>query len=216
MSHRDASAKPAGDRAGRRRANRRLAHRRRAWQRVMALTGTMLLLGCAHSRPSTEPTPLLRNGGFELVSATDPALPAWWREDATSVSYRLDASVAHGGQRSLRIEFAEEATKSGYSGVIASLDVSAHRGQRLRFEGFLKRSSEASKVGLWLRLAGEDGLYVNTYEARVGVSDGWAHHVLDVELPADATTLILGAAIHEAPGVMWVDDLSFTVRERRP
>ncbi|MCE2903391.1 MAG: hypothetical protein ACK6DP_19800 [Gemmatimonas sp.] len=210
MFHRDELATLAGDRERRRRAYMGVARR---W--VMVWAGTVGLLGCVHTRPAAVPRPLLQNGGFELASAAAPTLPAWWMEDATSVSYRLDASVAHGGQRSLRVEFAEEATKRGYSGVIATLDVSALRGQRVRFEGFLKRSSEASKVGLWLRLAGTDGLYVNSYEARVTVSDGWARHRLEVELPADATTLMLGAAIHEAPGVMWVDDLSFTVSGRR-
>jgi hypothetical protein len=179
--------------------------------RALMLAGAASLAGCAQASPAPAPTSLLQNGGFEQAATHDPALPAWWKEDATSVSYRLNNAVAHGGRRSLRIEFAEAATKSGYSGVIASIDVSALRGKRLVFEGFLKRSSEASKVGLWLKLAGEQGLYLNTYETQPLLKQGWARHVLTVEIPADATTLKLGAAIHEAPGVMWVDDLSFTV-----
>ena len=183
--------------------------------RAMVGAVTICLLGCAHARPSPVPAALLQNGGFEQTSAGDPALPTWWKEDATSASYRLDASAAHHGRRSLRIEFNEAATTTGYSGVIASIDVSALRGRRLSFEGFLKRSSEASKVGLWLRLAGDSGLYLNSYEAPVTLRDGWARHVLEVDIPADATTMKLGAAIHEAPGVMWVDDLSLTVNKRQ-
>ena len=191
----------------------RLTRTPRGLLRALMLASTVSLAGCAQASPAPAPNSLLQNGGFEQASTHDPALPAWWKEDATSVSYRLDNSVAHSGRRSLRIEFAEEATKSGYSGVIASIDVSALRGKRLVFDGFLKRSSGSSKVGLWLKLAGEQGLYLNTYETQPLLKKGWARHVLTVEIPADATTLKLGAAIHEAPGVMWVDDLSFTVSE---
>jgi hypothetical protein len=167
--------------------------------------------GGATTWPALGPDELVSNGGFELASSSNPQRPAWWDEDEISAGYALDTTVRRTGSRSLRVEFREAAAASGYSGTIAKLDVRSLRGRRLTLEAFVKRSSPDSKAGIWLKFAGEHGLYVNSYDQPFEPGDAWARHTLTVTVPPDATRLALGAAIHEHDGVMWVDDVSLRV-----
>jgi hypothetical protein len=49
-------------------------------------------------------------------------------------------------------------------------------------------------------------LYVNSYEQNNAAPNTWAQHKLQVDVPAEATRMMVGAAIHESTGEMWVDD----------
>jgi|GEM_PF-3966782 len=58
-------------------------------------------------------------------------------------------------------------------------------------------------------------LYINSYEQPVKESGAWMQHRIDILIPNQATTLKFGAAIYEAEGTMWVDDVSIMVKNKR-
>jgi hypothetical protein len=87
--------------------------------------------------------------------------------------------------------------------------LTALAGKRIEVSAFLRRNAAPSSVGIWLVLLGADKkrlLYVNSYEQNNAAPNTWAQHKLQVDVPAEATRMMVGAAIHESTGEMWVDD----------
>lgn len=163
---------------------------------------------------SPAPTALPPNGGFEVSEQSDARRPLHWKQDGRSPVYALDASRHRSGKQSLHIGFKDGANEEGYSGTMQRLDATPFAGKRLALEAYLQRTSEKSKVGVWLLLGDANGkklFYANSYEQPFGDHATWTRHTLEVDVPADAVTLALGAAIYESDGEMWVDDVRLAV-----
>ncbi len=168
---------------------------------------------CASTAPTNQANAIL-NGGFETASTADPRHPADWNEDGKAPLYELDSATKRAGKNSMRIAFKDGSNKEGYSGVMQRVDVSAYVGKRIALDAFFRRSSPKSQVGIWLSLGGAEGkrlAYINSYEQPIADGSAWSRHHLELDIPPEATRLLLGAAIHESDGDMWVDDVSLTV-----
>jgi hypothetical protein len=173
--------------------------------------------GCAAPLCHAARQNLVANGGFEIVASDNPAHPADWSEDGKAPAYAIDRSVRRSGNQSMRVAFKDGTNDVGYSGVLAQLEPKVLLGQRIVLEGYFRRTSAQSRVGLWLMIADNDGhrlAYVNTYDSAFRILDGWAKQRLEVDVPQNAARLKFGAAIYERDGTMWVDDISLRTLSR--
>jgi hypothetical protein len=155
-----------------------------------------------------------RNGGFEIVATSNAKQPANWSVDGIGPVYMLDKSVHRNGKYALKIGYKDGANKEGYSGTIQRLSAVGFAGKRVALKAYLRRTSEASKVGIWVAVNGENKkrlLYVNSYEQSFVKGENWSLHKLEIDVPVEAISLLVGAAIHESDGEMWVDDVSMRV-----
>jgi hypothetical protein len=188
------------------------------WQTTLSALLLCSLCSCASAQNPAAVSPLL-NPGFEATSSSDPTLPSDWDTDGTGPAYAIDTQQAHAGKQSLRVAFKEGLNDKGYSGTFQRLDIGALAGKRVEVSAFLRRSVAPSSVGIWLVLSGADKkrlLYVNSYEQNTGAPGTWAQHKLQVDVPAEATRMMLGAAIHESTGEMWVDDFELRILASQP
>jgi hypothetical protein len=163
-------------------------------------------LGLAGAAPAAVAAPsLLPNGDFSVTQTDNPSLPAQWRVDGTAKEIGLDSSKTRDGRATLRVAFAEGAP---YAGVIQQLPAAAWRGRRLSLRAHIAREGERALAGVWMGVYDAQRqrlLYRNTYDT-VQKGDGqWVGHALEIEVPEQADRLLVGASIHEADGVMWVD-----------
>jgi hypothetical protein len=158
----------------------------------------------------------LQNGGFEITATSDTKQPASWSVDGIGTVYLLDESVHRNGKYSLKIGFKDGANKEGYSGTMQRLSTSNFAGKRVEISAYLRRTSEASKVGIWALVSGQSKkrlVYINSYEQPLAKGSTWSLHKFELNVPREAISLALGAAIHESDGEMWVDDVSIRVVE---
>jgi hypothetical protein len=154
------------------------------------------------------------NGGFEMASAANAQHPADWAVDGVGPVYALDTSIHMKGKHALKIGFKDGANANGYSGTIQRISATPYAGKRVEVTAYLRKSTEKSVVGIWAMLGGADKaklLYKNTYEQPAPKVGEWTQHKLVLDVPQNAVSMALGAAIHESDGEMWVDE--FSVRE---
>jgi hypothetical protein len=174
---------------------------------------------------------ILANGGFETslpmpTSTTAPPKdanglsgllrPHGWQEDSIGILYGLDRNTKRNGEHALKIGFSGATTPKGYSGAMQRIDATALRGKKLVFEAYLRRDASPAKVGLWWSLHDAERKrvhYENTYERVTITSNEWQPHRLEMKVSENAQTILVGVAIHEADGTMWVDDASVCVVE---
>jgi hypothetical protein len=156
----------------------------------------------------------LANGGFEKVSSTNAQHPADWNVDGVGPVYALDTSIHMRGKHALKIGFKDGANANGYSGTLQKISATPYAGKRVVVSAYLRKSAEKSIVGVWAMLGGPDKarlLYKNTYEQPASKVGEWTQHKIEFDVPQNAVTFVLGAAIYESDGDMWVDE--FSVRE---
>jgi len=148
---------------------------------------------------------LLWHTGFEDEGG------AFW--DINTADESLDASVSHGGSRSLRIK--RDAAQSGQTGT----DLVAHlmcRGDRRHSAVGWLRAENAAQVRIMVRFYGtrttETPLSDTDLAARFTGTSDWTRQWRDLVTPADAAWFELRCAI-EPPatgaGTAWFDDLAF-------
>ena len=109
----------------------------------------------------------LQNGSFEIAATSNTKQPASWSVDGIGTVYLLDESVHRNGKYSLKIGFKDGANKEGYSGTMQRLSASGFAGKRVEISAYLRRTSEASNVGIWALVGGQNKkrlVYINSYE----------------------------------------------------
>ncbi len=154
------------------------------------------------------------NGGFEKASTTNALHPADWTVDGTGPAYGLDTTVYMKGKHALKIGFKDGFNKEGYSGAIQRISATPYAGKRVEVTAYLRKSTAKSVVGIWAMLGDAEKaklLYKNTYEQPAPKVGEWTQHKLVLDIPQNAVSMMLGVAIHESDGEMWVDE--FSVRE---
>lgn len=175
--------------------------------RLMALA---LAVTASIAQPGTAiGAPRVQNGGFEEKGDPAIAAPPGWEVDGMSPSLSLDGHVRHSGRRSLRIRYQDGFNANGYSGVTQRLDLPA-AGGTVRLTGYLRKDVDASKVGLWIVISDASGAklrYLNSYEDHPSRIGKWVRHEIRVPIPATGRSVRYGAAIYDADGTMWVDDV---------
>ncbi|WP_294089284.1 hypothetical protein [Sphingomonas sp.] len=106
-----------------------------------------------------------------------------------------------------------------YAGVIQEIDVVALRGRTISLSGYVRRANPKSTVGVWMLLADENGKrldYVNSYKMPLAKAGDWGRYETRLALPANAARLKFGAAVFDADGTAWIDDIALSVVPAAP
>ncbi len=145
--------------------------------------------------------------GPELDLGFEATLEGWSLQGA-----EIDAAVAHGGGRSIRLR---PHASEGYAVFLRVLPHERALGQWVRLTGWVRTAGiESGYAGLWLRadrdrsLAAFDGME----DRGLRGDNDWRQVEVAIEVPADATRVVFGGQV-EGSGTAWFDDLAFTVSE---
>lgn len=159
-------------------------------------------------------TPVILNGDFSARSTENPRFPKDWRLDGTATEITLDSSKTKSAPASLRVDY-----KAGppYAGVIQTVSAEGLRGKRLALRTHIARRGGKAKTGVWVGIFDKEKrrlVYRNSYETAQAPDEGWVSHVVEVDVPENAERILVGAAIYDADGVMWVDTIETAVSNR--
>ncbi len=161
--------------------------------------------------PAPAPAPFASlNLGFEEVEGALPR--AWTSRSAAELAVVTDEK--HGGARSLRIR----AAAGDFRAASTKHDAKPFAGKRVRVRGWIKTDQVADGAALWLRVdAGAAGAaaFDNMYDRRVTGTAAWTAAAVEVDVPADGQTLIVGVMMFGS-GTAWFDDLALEVTEVAP
>jgi hypothetical protein len=185
---------------------KRIVNTTKAWAAIA--TAATLFAGAVCAYEITLP-----NAGFEQHDANDITKPASWRIDGKAHELAIDKDKKYAGTQSLRVKFKEGAP---YAGVIQLLPNAAEvRGKRLQFSAMIARGDDNAMVGIWVGAWDKDKkrrAYANTYESPAAKQRGWTRHQMTIDIPPEAESVMIGIAIHDKDGVMWVDDVAISAR----
>ncbi|HVR95109.1 MAG TPA: hypothetical protein VMW27_00740, partial [Thermoanaerobaculia bacterium] len=176
-----------------------------------------LVLACASGLAGVVAAPLAgaeaapAPAGADLVSALDLGFEAA-SEGWTLRDTGVDATVAHGGARSMRL-YSEGG--EGYAAFYRALPREHALGQWVRLSGWVRTAGiKDGSAGLWLRAnRGRELVAFDDMEDRALRGDtGWTRVEVSIKVPEDATAVVFGGIL-EGTGTAWVDDLVFTFGE---
>lgn len=158
------------------------------------------------------------NLGFEDLIDGKPVLWASGVGSGTSgvAGYESGADrVAHSGASSLRFH----ANGDGrFASSAVSTDATPLRGKRVRLHGWVKTDGVGAPgyAGVWLRTdGGADMAFDNMAGRGLTGTNGWREAIAQVDVPADAATLVLGPIL-VGGGTAWFDDLRLEVIDIPP
>ena len=155
-----------------------------------------------------QPMPLEEmNLDFEDGDTAEP-----WILGGRGYSLELDESVAHSGEKSLRIRF-EDAGRFA----VASMpyDPKLAAGKRLRISGYVKTEDvKNGYVGLWGRVdvGNRQVGFDNMADRGMSGDLPWTRHELVFDVPEDANRIFFGAIL-TGIGTGWVDHFTVTTEE---
>jgi hypothetical protein len=160
--------------------------------------------------------PLLWNGGFEADGATNLAHFDWAMRQSDYMRPMVDQTTAHGGGRSLRLEFTGRDTLR-LDGEIKQLLI-VHPQARYRLEFYVKARDFVSPEGPRLTIAhNRTGAEIATTAPLAAGAYDWQHVTLEFTAPSDWGALLV--TIKRVPkfsydeptrGTLWLDDFSLT------
>ena len=158
------------------------------------------------------------NLGFEDLVDGKPALWASGVGGGNSgiAGYEVGLDhVAHGGATSLRFH----ANGDGkFASSAVSTDATPLRGKRVRLHGWVKTDGVGAPgyAGVWLRTDGGAAMGFDNMAGRgLTGTEGWREAIAQVDVPADAATLVLGPIL-VGGGTAWFDDLRLEVVDIPP
>jgi hypothetical protein len=131
-----------------------------------------------------------------------------------SYTFKLDTADPHGGARSVRID---NVGPEPFGAIYQHVPAAAHRGRRLRFAAWLRTEDargSATGGGAVLMLQAMQGgaplAWNHMKDAPVKGSTAWARHAIELDVPANADQIEVGAMLH-GPGRLWLDDVELVV-----
>jgi hypothetical protein len=170
---------------------------------------------------ANQPMPLVWNGSFETDVATNLAHFDWAIKQSDYLRTMFDATTAHGGGRSLRLEFTGRDTLR-LDGEIKQL-IAARPQARYRLEFYVKARDFSSPEGPRLSIThNRTGVEVATTAPLAAGSYDWQRVTLEFAAPTDWGALLL--TIKRIPkfsydeptrGTLWLDDFSLTELSNR-
>jgi len=148
------------------------------------------------------------NLGFEEVDGELPR--AWTARDPSAAASVTDEK--HGGARALRLR----GPGNEFRAAAAKLDAAALAGKHVRLRGWIKTEQAAGGAGIWLRVDGGPQIgtkFDNMFDRRISGTAPWTAAAVEVDVPAGATTLVVGAMVLGGGGTAWFDDLQLEVSD---
>ncbi len=161
-------------------------------------------------------------GVFLLPDARAQAvdtLPGGWERtgplaSAAFYTVQLDRQVRHGGQSCLRVH-ADSGGAGDWVQVRQTILADDFRGRRMRLAGYARVADAAAGSGLLMRVDGSaSGTPSDIMTDRPLRGTGeWRRLEIVLDVPADATRIVLGTMLRGA-GTLWIDDLEFSAVDR--
>jgi carboxyl-terminal processing protease len=148
----------------------------------------------------------IRNPGFEINDAARQDQPADWEPDGDGGEMRLDASIKHDGERSLRLQKAPGATFTGVSQVI---DATPFRGKIVVLRGWMRGDHGDGLAGLSVRVDSaqpDHPTYVNDFRKP---TVEWTRRQVILDIDAQAQRIVFRARA-TSNGPIWVDSLEIS------
>jgi erythromycin esterase len=138
-----------------------------------------------------------------------------WQLQGEGYDIGFDAQENRAGAPSLRLALRPGATYRDGAFAVASahLAVEEARGKRVRLAGWVKSSGiDRGWAGLWVRVDGAHGVlaFDNMGDRGVHGTTGWSRVEVDIDVPAEAAAIVLGALL-TGDGVAWVSDLEVSL-----
>ncbi|HYV43359.1 MAG TPA: hypothetical protein VFA20_00800 [Myxococcaceae bacterium] len=109
--------------------------------------------------------------------------------------------------------FKDAAEQSGFGSIMQRFPAAFLAGRTVRFEGEIRTEEVEGWAGFWLRADGDgqpDLFHDNMSGHRVTGTSDWTWHAVEAHLPA-ATTMVNLGVILRGTGVVWADNLRFSV-----
>lgn len=180
--------------------------------------GALLLLCCA-----------TLFGQSSNPASVHQIVPGWVRtgHDPNGI-YKINADTAnvHGGKSSLSMrcetcstaKSPKDATEwdVAFAAVGQWIKADAYRNKRIRFSAYMKtKDVSGDGATLWMRVDGNDGMPVafdnmSEPDRSVHGTNDWKKYELVLDVPANASEIVLGALL-SGRGQIWLDDASFDV-----
>ena len=168
---------------------------------LMSVAFALVLAACAAALP------IVRNADFSVRQVENSNLPSDWRIDGVASEVSLDTEKRKTQLASLRIAYKLGAP---YAGVIQTAPITVLRGKRLVLRTHIARRGSTAEVGIWVRVFDKDKrsiAYVNSYETVPAADESWTPHMVEINVPDNAESVLIGASIYGGDGVMWVDEI---------
>jgi tetratricopeptide (TPR) repeat protein len=168
-----------------------------------------------------QPLPLFQNGSFEADVTTNLTQFDWAMRDSDYLRPMVDETTAHGGRRSLRLEFTSRDTVR-LDGEVKQLFV-VHPQARYRLEFYVKAIDFFMAEGPRLAVThNRTGAEIATTDPFAEGSYEWRRVTLEFVAPADWGALLLTikripkfSFDEPARGTLWLDDFSLTEMNNR-
>lgn len=160
----------------------------------------------------------LVNPGFESLTPGMLGNPEGWfsiqHAGDLSYTFKLDGTQAHGGARSVRVD---NVGPEPFGAIYQQVEAAAHRGRRVRLSGWLRtedaRGSFTGGGAVLMVQAMQRGAplaWNHMKESPVSGTTAWTRYAIELDVPAAADRLEVGAMLH-GPGRLWLDDVELVV-----
>jgi hypothetical protein len=147
-----------------------------------------------------------------LQAVDDSGAPHGWRLDGTAVEVASDPAVTRNGLNSLRVTFEKGAP---YAGIIQRLDGDRVKDATVVIEGWLARDTATAAVGVWARAFDKEGRsigYANSYELDLPADKRFRRHSIELRLPPETNTVLVGASIYGDSGMAWFGGVDASIK----
>ncbi len=138
--------------------------------------------------------------------------PRGWYAGGEGFAASLSAESPHGGELCLLLE-RTDTPQRGFGVATATFPVADAAGRRIRYTGWIRTEAVTNGfAGLWWRADDAGGTAAFDNMARRGVTGDteWTEHVIELDIPADATNINFGCIL-PADGRAWFDDLAVSI-----
>ena len=147
-----------------------------------------------------------------LQTVDDSGAPRGWRLDGTAVEVASDPAVTRDGLNSLRVTFEKGAP---YAGIVQRLDGDRVKDATVVIEGWLARDTATAAVGVWARAFDKEGRsigYANSYELDLPADKRFRRHSIELKVPPETNTLLVGASIYGDSGMAWFGGVDASIK----
>lgn len=151
------------------------------------------------------------NLGFDLINQQN-VYPEKWFKWGQGYKITPDSMQKFSGKYSILIQPAGEYEKGKFGSPAVSIPA-IYQGKEIELTGYLKLQDVQNGVaGLMLRIDGKNGMlqFDNMQNRKIQGTIDWKKYSIKLPLPADATTIFVGA-LHNGTGQVWADNFELKI-----
>ena len=175
------------------------------WMRAAAIEQELTI---ANRRLGLEP-----KGSNALAQELVRENPLGWKSSKSPYfEIKLDRTVTRDGKPSLCIS--AKLNTSQHDGLGQMIRSDSYHGKRVRFSGYVKCNSVKQGAGLWMRVAGKDGILAfdnNMHrEPKIVGTKDWEQYAVVLPVSADSTVISFGIQLL-GKGEVWFNGLQWDI-----